>query len=108
MRRAAAIGAAITASDNEVMKAIQKLTDDLLACAAAGNTTATVELPIKMWLAIIDEIKGRRPRNYSQLVADDTIERFLDLYEKLGGQVSQLMMEVGDLTKIVERLEKKT
>ena len=102
-----AIGQSIALSDNELMKAIQALADDLLASADAGNTSATVELPIKMWLAIIDEIKGRRPRNYSQLVADDTIERLLDLYDKLGSRITQLGFEVRDLQAITKRLDGK-
>jgi len=107
LRRAAAIGRAISIQESELLRYIQSLGDDLLKAAADGKKDASIELPIHAWLAIIDEIKGRRPRNYSQLIADDTIERFIDIWDKLGGLVTQLSLEVRDLQAAVKRIDGK-
>jgi hypothetical protein len=100
LRRAAVIGQAITMSESEFLRSMKALSDNLLQQAADGASDATLKLPIKTWLAIIEEIKGRRPRNYSRLIADDTIERFEELWDKFGGLVSQLSLTVLALEEI--------
>lgn len=106
LARACVIAQALTLSDSRLFQSIQSLTDKLLEEAAGGATIANPTLPISTWLAIIDEIKDRRPRNYSRLIADDTNERLLDVWDKFGQQVSHLSQCVSDLQTTVDRLNK--
>lgn len=107
MRRAAVIGAALTVSDDALLRYLGNLADNLLASAARGEEKATIDLPVKAWLAIIDEIRDRRPRNYSRLLADDTIARLNEIIDNAGRTVGLLNINVAALEEVAAKLEKK-
>jgi len=60
---------------NPLVRNIETLNAAVLAAIERGEQTVTIKLPCFELLAILEEIRDRRPRNYSRLIADDTIER---------------------------------
>ena len=69
--------------DQEHFANIEKLNEAVLAAMARGEQTVKFEIPVMGWLAIFDEIRDRRPRNYSRLLVDDTITRLNDAIDFL-------------------------
>jgi hypothetical protein len=56
-------------------ESMQRLETELMSALAAGRSEVTITLDTMGWLGIVNEIKDRRPRNYSRLLADDAMER---------------------------------
>jgi len=77
--RAAVIARAITFSEHPLMQHVLVLQEEVLSAVERGEHVVTVTLDAAAWLAIIDEVKDRRPRNFSQLLRDDFIERLESL-----------------------------
>jgi hypothetical protein len=75
MARAIAIAQAITMAESAHLQHVKKLQGAVMQAADAGMKDVQVTLSVPAWLAIIDEIKDRRPRNYSMLLADEIIDR---------------------------------
>lgn len=73
--RALAIAQSITMSESAHLKHCLVLQELVLAAADAGRREVSVTLDVAAWLAIIDEVKGRRPRNLSQLVTETLFDR---------------------------------
>jgi hypothetical protein len=73
--RAIVIARAITFAERPLMDHVLVLQEEVLAAVDRGEQTVSVMLDAAAWLAIIDEVKDRRPRNLSQLLRDDFIDR---------------------------------
>lgn len=75
MLRAVMIARALTFAERPLMEHVLLLQEEVLAAVERGEHTVSVMLDAAAWLAIIDEVKDRRPRNFSQLLRDDFIDR---------------------------------
>jgi hypothetical protein len=61
--------------DREHLDNMRALEAELLAALARGDKTLKLELSVVGWMNVVDEIRDRRPRNFSRLLADDTLAR---------------------------------
>jgi len=75
MARAMAIAKSITMAESAHLRHCLVLQETVLAAADAGRKEVAVTLDVAAWLAIIDEVKNRRPRNLSQLVTETLFDR---------------------------------
>ena len=72
------------------IETFEKMEALLMEALAAGNTEATLTLNVHRWLSFLDEVRDRHPRNYSRLVADDTIARLNDAIDRIHGEANYL------------------
>jgi hypothetical protein len=77
--------------DDEHIENVDKLREELMAALAAGKRTVTLNLPVLAWLAFLDEIQDRRPRNYSALLHDDHLDRLNASIEWLGAEIRHVI-----------------
>lgn len=62
-------------SERKYLNTVDEMREALMTALANRQTVLTYELPVMAWMAMLDEIANRRPRNYSQLLRDDIIDR---------------------------------
>lgn len=77
--------------DQCVLDAIERLTEKAHAALARGEKTVTMTLPAAGWLVLFDEIRDRRPRNYSSLIRDDFMDRLNEAIERLHDEANFLI-----------------
>ena len=77
--------------DYRLFDGLNEMQNLLMDALAAGQLSIKLELPVLTWLAIVDEIKGRRPKNYSQLLRDDMVERLEAAIERLHDEANFLI-----------------
>lgn len=53
-----------------------------------GPAEVTLTLPVVAWVGILDELKERRPRNLSYLLANDTAERLDAAIDRMHDEVN--------------------
>ena len=76
-----------TDAERRHLMTFAQVEDALIAALAAGQSTVTLELPVMAWLAILDEVRDRRPRNYTRILADHTADVFASMAEALCDQM---------------------
>lgn len=80
--------------------AFNDLQEQLFAALAKGQMQSTVTLDTMAWIDIIQEIKGRNPRNFSQLLRDDQADRMESVIERLHEEITYLaIMRPGSVAK---------
>lgn len=73
--------------ERQHLKTFAELEEHLMSALAARQQTVVLELPVLSWLTILDEIRDRRPRNLTRLLADDSMDRFASMAEALCDQM---------------------
>lgn len=63
----------------------------LKAAMGQGHRTVTLSLDVFVWWGILDEIVDRRPRNFSAVFRDDTMERLHAAIDRLHGEANYLI-----------------
>jgi hypothetical protein len=79
-------------AERRYINTIAEMRELIMAALANKQGTLTLELPTMAWMAVLDEIEARRPRNFSQLLRDDTIDRLNDVIERLHEEVTYLVV----------------
>lgn len=73
------------------LRTIQELQDACMAALADRKLTLTLELSTLVWIDIVAEIKDRIPRNYSQLLRDDMMDRLEDAIARLHDETNYMI-----------------
>lgn len=89
-------------SDPAFVAAFVQLEEKILAALYAKQDSVQINLPVRFWAAMLDEIKDRRPKNVSYLLADDRIQKMDGLIDRLHEEISFLMV-YGPSKGIAER-----
>jgi hypothetical protein len=80
-------------ADRELLDSMGALEAVLSAALARGDKTVKLELSVRGWMCIVDEVRDRRPRNWSRLLAADTIARFNEAIDLLNQTIDRLHEE---------------
>ena len=78
-------------ADYEHLENFDMLREALMKALANREKTVKLELSVLGWLALVDEIQNRRPRNYSALLRDDTLDRLEASIEWLGAEIRHVI-----------------
>lgn len=78
-------------TDAEVVENFEHIYEQATLAMAKGHTQTVFTVETKSFLALLDEIKNRRPRNISYLLADERISRMDDLIDRLHEEVSYMI-----------------
>lgn len=90
--------------ERKYINTIAAMREHLMNALARRETSLTFDLPIMAWMAVLDEIEARRPRNYSQLLHDDTIDRLNAAIDRLHDEAN-FMVAYGPSGSIAARLD---
>lgn len=71
--------------------AFNDLQEQLFAALAKGQMQTTLTIDTLAWIDIIQEIKGRNPRNFSQLLRDDQADRLEAAIQRLHDEATYLV-----------------
>lgn len=77
-------------NDAERFAAINAIQEQLFEALGKGQMQTTITLDTLAWIAVMQEVKNRNPRNYSQLLRDDMMERMDAVIERLHEEVTYL------------------
>lgn len=92
----------LTDEERDQCETITSLREMLGQALAQKRTTVTLELSVFVWLNILDEVFDRRPRNYSRLLADDTLDRLNEAINRLHVEAN-LLIAAGPSQAVAER-----
>lgn len=62
---------------------LQTLQDTLFEAMSGGRGKVRLELDVRAWLEILQEVRDRCPRNYSRLLANEQHERMEVMIDRL-------------------------
>lgn len=72
-----------TDADPSLLQSVDELEAKCFEALQNKKMLLALELPVLLWLDIVSEIRDRNPRNYSQLLRDDTMQRLEEAIERL-------------------------
>lgn len=75
----------------ERLATVQDLKAHLMATLERRELVATYELPVLLWLSVIDEIENRHPTGFEQLFRDSMMARLGAAIDRLHGEVNYLV-----------------
>jgi hypothetical protein len=73
----------LSPAEQDRFAAFTEIQEQCFAALAAGKMQTTMTLDTLAWIDIIQEIKDRNPRNFSQLLRDDQVNRLEAAIERL-------------------------
>jgi hypothetical protein len=90
--------------ERKYLNTVAEMREHLMGCLERRETMLTFELPVMAWMAFLDEIVGHRPRNYSQLLRDDTIDRLNAAIDRLHDEAN-FMVAFGPSPSVASRAD---
>lgn len=91
-----------------IIESIDALERAATEAIAAGMETLHVELRTLAIIAVVDEIKGRAPKNYSALIRDDAVDQLKGIAERLDQIAQRLEQQVATLIAVTPTLSTPT
>jgi hypothetical protein len=90
--------------EQKYLNTVAEMREHLMGCLERRETMLTFELPVMAWMACLDEIENRRPRNFSQLLRDDTIGRLNAAIDRLHDEAN-FMVALGPSPSVASRVD---
>jgi hypothetical protein len=78
-------------AEQKYLNTIAEMREHLDAALVRRETFVSFELPVMAWVAVLDEIENQRPRNLSQLMRDDTLDRLNEAIDRLHDEANFLI-----------------
>lgn len=91
-------------SDQEMVDAFEHIYEQATLALSRGITHTTLTFETKSFLALMDEIKDRRPRNISMLLTDTRLTRMDELLDRLREEVTYMIAN-GPSGLVAERFD---
>lgn len=90
----------MTPPEKDRFAAFNAIQEKCFEALGEGKMQLTMTLDTLAWIDIIQEIKNRNPRNYSQLLRDDMMDRMEAAIERLHDEATYLATaQPGDIAK---------
>lgn len=97
-----AIEERMAAEEKAHLAAILRLESEAFDAWRRGDKTLAVSLSPREWVQFVEEMRDRRPRNFSRLLAEDTAQTFAALVETNADESLRLSLAVADLEYFLE------
>lgn len=91
-------------AEREYVRVVQDFRERLMAALGRGELNSTFTLPTMVWLMLLDDMRDRRPRNYSAMLRDDTLDRLNAAIDRLHEEAN-FMVAFGPSRDVAPRFD---